>query len=282
MGEQPVLTAPSVAAPRLGAASPGRSPRHQLRRRGPRRRRPRLAQGAQSTGRGTRAVRQAADDMGYRAPGEGARIVPGQVERSVADPESFRTTSYNPAAVFEAGVRAAESEAGLSGDRPRYLGSATRRIARGPDLDEVVTGLRRATVSAFADHVLVPPRDTTADAAERSRRRAVLRRYRAGRSSDAAQRDTAWMQPTSSSSIAGPRSNRARYGRTVPSHRYWPNPDSVRGHAPGPHRARRTAGRQRRGGIGDRPTGDSRPTAWPSTASQAAGRRPACTSSTTP
>ncbi|CAM5318073.1 hypothetical protein SVIOM342S_01003 [Streptomyces violaceorubidus] len=35
------------------------------------------------------------------------------------------------------------------------MGAATRRIARGMDLDEIVMGLCRATVPTFADAILV-------------------------------------------------------------------------------------------------------------------------------
>ncbi|MCX3062039.1 SpoIIE family protein phosphatase [Streptomyces sp. GXMU-J5] len=41
------------------------------------------------------------------------------------------------------------------GDRLRFVGAATRRIARGLDLDEIVMGLCRATVPTFADAILV-------------------------------------------------------------------------------------------------------------------------------
>ncbi|MFD7924197.1 SpoIIE family protein phosphatase [Streptomyces sp. NPDC059740] len=46
-----------------------------------------------------------------------------------------------------------------SGDRLRFVGAATRRIARGIDLDEIVLGLCRATVPTFADAILVYLRD---------------------------------------------------------------------------------------------------------------------------
>ncbi|WP_185203390.1 ATP-binding SpoIIE family protein phosphatase [Streptomyces alkaliterrae] len=42
-----------------------------------------------------------------------------------------------------------------NGERLRFVGAATRRIARGVDLDETVLGLCRATVPAFADAILV-------------------------------------------------------------------------------------------------------------------------------
>ena len=45
------------------------------------------------------------------------------------------------------------------GERLRFVGAATRRIARGVDLDETVLGLCRATVPAFADAILVYLRD---------------------------------------------------------------------------------------------------------------------------
>jgi serine phosphatase RsbU (regulator of sigma subunit)/anti-sigma regulatory factor (Ser/Thr protein kinase) len=40
-------------------------------------------------------------------------------------------------------------------DRLRFVGAATRRIARGMDLDEIVLGLCRATVPTFSDAILV-------------------------------------------------------------------------------------------------------------------------------
>ncbi|WP_229332336.1 ATP-binding SpoIIE family protein phosphatase, partial [Streptomyces sp. UNOC14_S4] len=48
---------------------------------------------------------------------------------------------------------------GSGGERLRFVGAATRRIARGIDLDEIVLGLCRATVPTFADAILVYLRD---------------------------------------------------------------------------------------------------------------------------
>ncbi len=45
------------------------------------------------------------------------------------------------------------------GDRLRFVGAATRRIARGMDIDEIVMGLCRATVPTFSDAILVYLRD---------------------------------------------------------------------------------------------------------------------------
>ncbi|MDK1476585.1 SpoIIE family protein phosphatase [Streptomyces sp. 549] len=57
-------------------------------------------------------------------------------------------------AAAEAGTQAAEHTR-RGGDRLRFVGAATRRIARGVDLDETVLGLCRVTVPAFADAILV-------------------------------------------------------------------------------------------------------------------------------
>lgn len=55
------------------------------------------------------------------------------------------------------GVHAGPPEGETS--RLRYVGAATRRIARGLDLDEIVLGLCRSVVPAFADAILVYLRD---------------------------------------------------------------------------------------------------------------------------
>ncbi|WP_328468605.1 SpoIIE family protein phosphatase [Streptomyces sp. NBC_00448] len=46
-------------------------------------------------------------------------------------------------------------QTGPEADRLRYVGAATRRIARGLDLDEILLGLCRSAVPAFADAILV-------------------------------------------------------------------------------------------------------------------------------
>jgi serine phosphatase RsbU (regulator of sigma subunit)/anti-sigma regulatory factor (Ser/Thr protein kinase) len=50
-------------------------------------------------------------------------------------------------------------QTGPEADRLRYVGAATRRIARGLDLDEILLGLCRSAVPAFADAILVYLRD---------------------------------------------------------------------------------------------------------------------------
>ena len=61
------------------------------------------------------------------------------------------------------------------GDRLRFVGAATRRIARGIDLDEIVLGLCRATVPTYSDAILVYLRDPLPVGDERPTGPVVLR-----------------------------------------------------------------------------------------------------------
>ncbi|MFE3286798.1 serine/threonine protein phosphatase, partial [Streptomyces sp. NPDC059233] len=67
------------------------------------------------------------------------------------------------------------------GDRLRFVGAATRRIARGIDLDEIVLGLCRATVPTFSDAILVYLRDPLPVGDERPVGQVVLRLRRTDR-----------------------------------------------------------------------------------------------------
>ncbi|MER7043496.1 MULTISPECIES: SpoIIE family protein phosphatase [Streptomyces] len=67
------------------------------------------------------------------------------------------------------------------GDRLRFVGAATRRIARGIDLDEIVLGLCRATVPTFSDAILVYLRDPLPVGDERPVTPFVLRLRRTDR-----------------------------------------------------------------------------------------------------
>ncbi|MES5818593.1 SpoIIE family protein phosphatase [Streptomyces sp. RG80] len=67
------------------------------------------------------------------------------------------------------------------GDRLRFAGAATRRIARGLDLDEIVTGLCRATVPTFSDGILVYLREPLPVGDERPTGPLVLRLHRTDR-----------------------------------------------------------------------------------------------------
>ncbi|WP_398978613.1 SpoIIE family protein phosphatase [Streptomyces sp. I05A-00742] len=82
------------------------------------------------------------------------------------------------------------------GERLRFVGAATRRIARGIDLDEIVLGLCRATVPTFADAILVYLRDPLPVGDERPVGPVVLRLRRTDRLPEYARGlgtpDTAW------------------------------------------------------------------------------------------
>ncbi|PWI12036.1 serine/threonine protein phosphatase [Streptomyces sp. NWU339] len=67
------------------------------------------------------------------------------------------------------------------GDRLRFVGAATRRIARGIDLEEIVMGLCRATVPTFADTILVYLREPLPVGDERPTGPLVLRLRRSDR-----------------------------------------------------------------------------------------------------
>ncbi|MFE2425306.1 SpoIIE family protein phosphatase [Streptomyces sp. NPDC059373] len=82
-------------------------------------------------------------------------------------------TSPNPAA-----------RPGVEAERLRYVGAATRRIARGIDLDEILLGLCRSVVPAFADAILVYLRDPLPVGDERPSGPLVLRLRRTDRSPD--------------------------------------------------------------------------------------------------
>ncbi|GGV89211.1 SpoIIE family protein phosphatase [Streptomyces massasporeus] len=119
------------------------------------------------------AVQQAAHDMGYQASatsdsaGVTIKLVPAQPQHT-ATRQSLPRGEENPAALSRTtrenqltspDTTFAVDASRLSADRLRYIGAATRRIARGLDLDEIVRGLCRATVPTFSDAILIHLRD---------------------------------------------------------------------------------------------------------------------------
>ncbi|MGW5774499.1 SpoIIE family protein phosphatase [Streptomyces sp. NPDC003863] len=78
-------------------------------------------------------------------------------------------------------ARGGDGSARREGDRLRFVGAATRRIARGIDLDEIVLGLCRATVPTFSDEILVYLRDPLPVGDERPVAPFVLRLRRTDR-----------------------------------------------------------------------------------------------------
>jgi serine phosphatase RsbU (regulator of sigma subunit)/anti-sigma regulatory factor (Ser/Thr protein kinase) len=95
---------------------------------------------------------------------------------------------HSPAAAAAAGPEASPEEQAererRGGDRLRFVGAATRRIARGVDLDETVLGLCRASVPAYADVILVYLRDPLPVGDERPADQVVLRLRRSDRIPD--------------------------------------------------------------------------------------------------
>ncbi|MER5310231.1 SpoIIE family protein phosphatase [Streptomyces sp. NPDC002773] len=79
------------------------------------------------------------------------------------------------------GLRGGDTATRREGDRLRFVGAATRRIARGIDLDEIVLGLCRATVPTFSDEILVYLRDPLPVGDERPVAPFVLRLRRTDR-----------------------------------------------------------------------------------------------------
>ncbi|MGW4078799.1 SpoIIE family protein phosphatase [Streptomyces asiaticus] len=101
-----------------------------------------------------------AGEVAYSAPEGGAPTVPPAGGAAAAEAATARDRS---------------------GDRLRFVGAATRRIARGIDLDEIVLGLCRATVPTFADAILVYLRDPLPVGDERPVGPVVLRLRRTDR-----------------------------------------------------------------------------------------------------
>ncbi|MFH8977125.1 SpoIIE family protein phosphatase [Streptomyces sp. NPDC017890] len=120
----------------------------------------------------------AAGTLPGAAPGPGA---PAGPERRAAPLDPDRRTGQPTAPGRPTPMR-------RDGDRLRFVGAATRRIARGMDLDEIVMGLCRATVPTFADAILVYLREPLPVGDERPTGPLVLRLRRTDRIP--AERDT--------------------------------------------------------------------------------------------
>ncbi|MFD9289064.1 SpoIIE family protein phosphatase [Streptomyces sp. NPDC060030] len=98
----------------------------------------------------------------------------GPVPNAVPNPVPGAADATGPAADSQAPAR-------REGDRLRFVGAATRRIARGIDLDEIVLGLCRASVPTFSDAILVYLRDPLPVGDERPATPFVLRLRRTDR-----------------------------------------------------------------------------------------------------
>ncbi|MFB6527008.1 MULTISPECIES: SpoIIE family protein phosphatase [unclassified Streptomyces] len=96
-------------------------------------------------------------------------------------PGSPGTMAVAVSAQLQGGGRGGDSVARREGEKLRFVGAATRRIARGIDLDEIVLGLCRATVPTFSDEILVYLRDPLPVGDERPVAPFVLRLRRTDR-----------------------------------------------------------------------------------------------------
>ncbi|MEU2073820.1 ATP-binding SpoIIE family protein phosphatase [Streptomyces sp. NPDC013489] len=98
-----------------------------------------------------------------------------------AAPGSPGTMAVAVSAQLQGGGRGGDAVARREGEKLRFVGAATRRIARGIDLDEIVLGLCRATVPTFSDEILVYLRDPLPVGDERPVAPFVLRLRRTDR-----------------------------------------------------------------------------------------------------
>ncbi|MBX9423166.1 MULTISPECIES: ATP-binding SpoIIE family protein phosphatase [Streptomyces] len=95
---------------------------------------------------------------GPEAPGAGGPSAPA-APPAVGTPGGPGAVAVAVSPQPQGGLRGGDTAARREGDRLRFVGAATRRIARGIDLDEIVLGLCRATVPTFSDEILVYLRD---------------------------------------------------------------------------------------------------------------------------
>ncbi|WP_406459531.1 SpoIIE family protein phosphatase [Streptomyces sp. NBC_00876] len=148
------------------------------------------------------AVQDAVEEMGWAASQNehGDRVIPGQAvrrdpshspESRSRDDELFHTTPNNP--VTSTDGPGSELMLRRADDSMRFVGAATRRIARGIDLDEIVLGLCRASVPTFSDEILVYLRDPLPVGDERPVNPFVLRLRRSDRLR-LADEETEWLR----------------------------------------------------------------------------------------
>ncbi|MEU3189274.1 SpoIIE family protein phosphatase [Streptomyces sp. NPDC006992] len=119
-----------------------------------------------------------AGDQSARREREG--VPPGPRPHPPQPGDAAERAVTEPAAEDDALSERSERER-RGGDRLRFVGAATRRIARGVDLDETVLGLCRASVPAYSDAILVYLRDPLPVGDERPTGPFVLRLRRSDR-----------------------------------------------------------------------------------------------------
>ncbi|MFD4244162.1 SpoIIE family protein phosphatase [Streptomyces sp. NPDC058525] len=179
-GKAPIAAAEAVRTHAQGpGAEPGGGPAGLPRPRGAARSR----DGGAARSRDTGAARNAAADGPQALPARDAAQGPagGQDGPAPGSPHPAGGDRHGGGAGIPAGGGAGDTAARREGDRLRFVGAATRRIARGIDLDEIVLGLCRATVPTFSDAILVYLRDPLPVGDERPLGPVVLRLRRTDR-----------------------------------------------------------------------------------------------------
>ncbi|MGW2299964.1 SpoIIE family protein phosphatase [Streptomyces sp. NPDC001809] len=115
------------------------------------------------------------------APAAAGPAADAPVPPPAALPGGAGTMALAVSAQLPGGGRGGDTVARREGEKLRFVGAATRRIARGIDLDEIVLGLCRATVPTFSDEILVYLRDPLPVGDERPVAPFVLRLRRTDR-----------------------------------------------------------------------------------------------------
>ncbi|KQX58868.1 MULTISPECIES: ATP-binding SpoIIE family protein phosphatase [unclassified Streptomyces] len=113
------------------------------------------------------------------APGADTAAPPPAVPGAPGGPHGAVAVAVSPQ--LPGGPRGGDGATRREGERLRFVGAATRRIARGIDLDEIVLGLCRASVPTFSDEILVYLRDPLPVGDERPVAPFVLRLRRTDR-----------------------------------------------------------------------------------------------------
>ncbi|WP_327254730.1 ATP-binding SpoIIE family protein phosphatase [Streptomyces sp. NBC_01244] len=138
-------------------------------------------------GQGAARVRAGRDEAAAAEAGS-ARTRDGEAARETARETGRPGSASGPGSGTSGTAHGPVSGIGVDatiarreGDRLRFVGAATRRIARGIDLDEIVLGLCRATVPTFSDAILVYLRDPLPVGDERPVGPVVLRLRRTDR-----------------------------------------------------------------------------------------------------
>ncbi|MFI1353982.1 SpoIIE family protein phosphatase [Streptomyces sp. NPDC020898] len=132
--------------------------------------------------------RPAPDSIPAQPGGENHATSNGPAPADSADPATGTALAGKERRSGQGNAAGAPLPMRRDGDRLRFVGAATRRIARGIDLDEIVMGLCRATVPTFSDTILVYLRDPLPVGDERPTGPLVLRLRRTDRLP--AERDT--------------------------------------------------------------------------------------------